>query len=77
MNLKIAQNVIKKYAVVKLLYISKDHMVVYLQVRTSLEMDEKLNIFLSSNVKAQYDEADLNKSQKSRPKTPTASKVIS
>ena len=54
MNLKIAQNVIKKYAVVKLLYISKDHMVVYLQVRTSLEMDEKLNIFLSSNVKDTY-----------------------
>ena len=26
---------------------------------------------------AQYDEPDLNKSQKSRPKTPTASKVIS
>ena len=51
MNLKIAQNVIKKYAVVKLLYISKDHMVVYLQARTSLEMDQKLNIFLPSNVK--------------------------
>jgi hypothetical protein len=51
MNLKIAQNVIKKYAVVKLLYISKDHMVVYLQARTSLEMDGTLNIFLSSNVK--------------------------
>ena len=51
MNLKIAQNVIKKYGVVKLLYISKDHMVVYLQARTSLEMDEKLNIFLSSNIK--------------------------
>ena len=27
--------------------------------------------------KTQYDKADLNKSQKSRPKTPTASKVIS
>ena len=51
MNLKIAQNVIKKYAVVKLLYISKDHMVVYLQARTSLEMDQKPNIFLPSNVK--------------------------
>ena len=45
MNLKIAQNVIKKYGVVKLLYISKDHMVVYLQARTSLEMDEKLPLF--------------------------------
>ena len=29
------------------------------------------------NGEAQYDKADLNKSQKSRPKTPTASKAIS